>query len=165
MNTLIVRLAELNDLDVVEAIEKSCFHVSRRSSRRALRHSLCSPAQSVWVAVCDLNGSPQVIGAMVLHHRSHSIRIYSLGVLPMFRGDGAGRRLVKMAIALARTRGKRAVVLEADRRNKALVGWYEGLGFSITEVLRDYYSPHRHAVRMRMELKPVLKGGRARVCS
>jgi ribosomal protein S18 acetylase RimI-like enzyme len=102
---------------------------------------------------------------MILHHRRHSIRIYSLGVLPIFRGNGAGRRLVKMAIALSRTLGMRAVVLEADRRNKTLVSWYEGFGFRSSAILKNYYSPGRHAVRMRMELMSALKKGGVRVGS
>lgn len=165
MNTLKIRAAKPDDLPDVEAVENSCFHVSRRSSLRALCYSLRSPAQSVWVAVANINGTPQIAGTMTLHHRAQSIRIYSLGVLPLFRGCGAGRRLLEKAVALARKTGKRAVVLEADRRNKVLTGWYEGFGFRITAVLKDYYSTGRHAVRMRLELKPALKGGRARVRS
>ena len=161
MSTLTIRSAQPSDLSAIEAIEKRCFHSSRRSSRRALAHSLRSPSQSVWVAVVD----GQTAGAMILHHRARSIRIYSLGVLPTFRGSGAGRRLVKMAIALSRTLGMPAVVLEADRRNKVLVGWYARFGFESDAVLKDYYSPGRHAVRMRLALRPALKGGHGCGCS
>lgn len=149
MKTLSVRAAEAGDLSAIEAIEKRCFRGSRRSSRRSLANSLRSPAQSVWIA--EING--ETAGAMILHHRPQSIRIYSLGVLPPFRGSGAGRRLVKMAIALGRTLGMQSVALEADRRNKILVGWYEDLGFEVSAVLKDYYSSGRHAVRMRLILR------------
>jgi ribosomal protein S18 acetylase RimI-like enzyme len=97
---------------------------------------------------------------MVLHHHLLSIRIYSLAVLPAFRGSGTGRRLVQCAIALARKTGRTSVTLEADRRNKALTGWYETFGFQHHRILRDYYSPGRHAARMRLSLNPALKGGR-----
>jgi ribosomal-protein-alanine N-acetyltransferase len=155
MKIISIRAAEPADLSAIEAIENRCFRGSRRASRRSLAHSLQSPSQSVWLA--EVDGG--VAGAMTLHHRSHSIRIYSLGVLPPFRGSGAGRRLVKMAVALARTLGFPAVTLEADRRNRVLVRWYERFGFEVSEVMKDYYSPGRHAVRMRLALKPVLKGG------
>lgn len=160
MSTVIIRPAEMSDLSAVEAIENRCFHASRRSSRRALRHSLTSPAQSVWLAVGGLNGTQQIAGALVLHHHRLSIRIYSLAVLPAFRGNGAGRRLVQKAVELAQASGRSSVTLEADRRNKVLTGWYEGFGFKTDRILRDYYSPGRHAVRMRLLLKPALKGGR-----
>lgn len=160
MSTLSIRSAKLPDLPAIEAIENRCFHASRRSSRRALRHSLCSPSQSVWVAVGRLDGKPQIAGAMVLHHHRLSIRIYSLAVLPPFRGGGVGRRMVHRALALARKSGRSSVTLEADRRNRVLTGWYETFGFEIHRVLKDYYSPGRHAVRMILSLKPALKGGR-----
>jgi ribosomal protein S18 acetylase RimI-like enzyme len=161
-STLTLRAAVPADLPAVEAIENRCFSASRRSSRRALKHSLTSPAQSVWLAVGRLDGRRQIAGAMILHHHRLSIRIFSLAVLPGFRGCGAGRRLVLKALALARRSGRTAVTLEADRRDKRLIGWYEELGFEPRSVLKDYYSAGRDAVRMRAVLYPALKGGRIR---
>jgi ribosomal protein S18 acetylase RimI-like enzyme len=160
MSILTIRSAKPTDLAAIEAIEKRCFSGVRRSSPRALKHSLHSPAQSVWVAVARLDGKRQVAGVMILHHHLLSIRIYSLAVLPAFRGSGVGRRLVHRALALTRKTGRSSVTLEADRRNKVLTGWYETFGFQHHRILRDYYSPGRHAARMRLLLKPALKGGR-----
>jgi len=162
MSTLTIRSAKPTDLSAIEAIENRCFHASRRSSLRALKHSLKSPTQSVWVAVGRLDGKRQIAGVMILHHHLLSIRIFSLAVLPAFRGSGVGRRLVHRAIALARKSGRSSVTLEADRRNKVLTGWYEGFGFEIHRVLKEYYSPGRHAVRMKLSINPALKGGRVR---
>ena len=152
MSTLGIRSAKPADLSAIEAIENRCFHASRRSSRRSLKHSLHSPTQSVWVAVGRMDGAAQVAGSMTLYHYRLSIRIYSLAVLPAFRGTGTGRQLVQRAIALARETGRVSVTLEADRRNKVLTGWYEQFGFEVDRVLKDYYSPGRHAVRMRLSL-------------
>jgi ribosomal protein S18 acetylase RimI-like enzyme len=160
MSNLTIRSATPADLPAVEAIEIRCFSAARRSSRRALQHSLRSPAQSVWVASGRIDGKRQIAGAMILHHHRLSLRIYSLAVLPAFRGSGVGRRLVHRAVALARKTGRTSVTLEADRRNKVLTGWYEKSGFRTQRILNDYYSPGRHAVRMRLELTPALKGGR-----
>lgn len=165
MSTVTIRSAEPSDLPAVAAIETRCFHASRRSSRRALRHSLSSPSQSVWLAISPSDGRRRVAGAMVLHHHRLALRIYSVAVLPEFRGNGAGRRLVNYAISLARKTGRSSVTLEADRRDRVLTAWYEGFGFETYRILRDYYSPGRHAVRMRLSLKPALKGGRVCGCS
>lgn len=165
MNSLSVRLAVPADLPAMEQIENRCFRGSRRASRRSLKHSLVSPAQSVWVAVVRHKGRRQVAGAMVLHHHTRSIRIYSLAVLPPFRGSGAGRLLVRKAVQLARRSGRRSVTLEADRRNRILTGWYERLGFHIARILKDYYSPGRHAVRMQFELEPKRAGGKTCGCA
>jgi ribosomal protein S18 acetylase RimI-like enzyme len=162
MSILTIRSAKPTDLSAIEAIEKRCFSGVRRSSPRALKHSLKSPAQSVWVAVGRIDGRRQIAGVMILHHHLLSIRIYSLAVLPAFRGSGTGRRLVQRAIALACKTGRLRVTLEADRRNKVLIGWYERFGFEVHRVLKEYYSPGRHAARMRLSFKPALKGGRVR---
>jgi len=101
-------------------------------------------------------------GSMILHHHLCSMRIFSIAVLPAFRGAGAGRQMVEKALTLARRAGCTAVTLEADQHDRVLVGWYEKFGFQIKKTLQDYHSPGAHAVRMRLPLKPVLKGGRAR---
>ncbi len=165
MNTCIVRAAVPSDLPAIEAIERRCFHASRRSSRRSLARSLRSSSQSVWVAVCRSNSPRQVVGAMVLRHYRLSLRIYSLGVLPAFRGSGVGRMLVQQAVRMARKGGRQVVSLEADRRNKVLTGWYETFGFETVCILKDYYSPGRHAVRMRFVLNSHIKGTRKDGCS
>lgn len=165
MKSLTVRLAGPADLPAVEQIERRCFRGSRRASRRSLLRSLTSPSQSVWVAVARQGDDGQVVGAMVLHHHPCSIRIYSLAVLPAFRGSGAGRCLVERAVRLARKAGCRAVTLEADRRNRLLTGWYQRLGFEPVRVIKDYYSPGRHALRMERSRPPQRKGVPARGCT
>jgi len=158
MSTIRIRIATPDDIPAIEEIEKSCFPADRRTSPRALRHSFKSPIQSVWVAVSGQDAA----GAMVLWHYPRSLRIFSVAVLPAYRGGGTGRRMMEEAFALAKKAGCTAVTLEADKSNRVLTGWYEKFGFEIKQTLRDYYSPGRHAVRMRLALKPALKGGRVR---
>ena len=159
MSTIHIRPATLEDIPAIEVIEKSCFTADRRSSLRALRHSLKSKSQSVWVAVADRG---EIAGAMILYHHPRSIRIFSIGVLSAFRGAGAGRKMMEKALALARRADCDAVILEADEHDRRLTGWYEKFGFQIKKTLRDYHSPGAHAVRMRLSLKTALKGGRVR---
>lgn len=90
-----------------------------------------------------------VAGVMTLHVRRHSLRIYSLAVMPAFRGSGLGARLVRRALREARRAGVRHVSLEAARTAVRLIRWYERFGFHTTRVLSGYYAPGRDAVRMR----------------
>lgn len=158
MNPISIRAANPADLPVIEAIERRCFSPCRRFSRDSLQHSLRSPAQSVWVAIGRLNGRRQIAGVMILRRYHYSIRIMSLAVVPAFRGSGIGRKLVQRAVLLARRTGFDCLILEADRRNSVLTGWYEGFGFQACQRLNDYYSPGRHAVRMRLKLKGARRG-------
>jgi ribosomal protein S18 acetylase RimI-like enzyme len=155
MNAIRIRAARQTDLPALDLIEKSCFPADRRSDPRALRRGLKSPFQSVWTAVSG-GGS---VGAMVLYHYPKSIRIYSLAVLPDFRRGGAGRRLVQRAAAIARQSGRTAVTLEAEQSNRRLIEWYGAFGFETKRVLKNYYSPGRHAVRMRLIVSPAPNEG------
>ena len=154
MNTLIIRPARLSDLSMVEAIEKACFREHLRCSRTALRRSMRSPSQSVWLAEIRNETGRRVVGAMVLRHYRLSIRIFSLAVLPEFQNCGAGGRLVKRAVLQARRFGFRSVILEADSRNPALTRWYKKQGFEAEYLMRDYYGPEQHGVHMRKALSP-----------
>ncbi|MFA5689566.1 MAG: N-acetyltransferase [Kiritimatiellales bacterium] len=153
MDTLTIRSAVPADLPALESVENRCFTASRRSSRRALQHSLHSPAQEVLIAVTKTGGVRQIAGAMTLHIHMRTVRIYSIAVLPAFRGSGIGKKLIHRAITVARRRNRNAVSLEADRRNRRLIRWYESFGFETGCVLKDYYAPGRAAVRMRLTLE------------
>jgi ribosomal protein S18 acetylase RimI-like enzyme len=159
MSTTHIRAATLEDIPAIEVIEKKCFSADRRSNLRALRRSLKSEFQSVWVAVASRG---EIAGAMILYHHTCSMRIFSIAVLAKFRGCGAGRQMMEHALTLARRTGYTAVTLEADQHDRRLTGWYEKFGFQIKKILNDYHSPGAHAVRMRLPLNPALKGGRVR---
>ncbi len=153
MKTILIRVGTPDDLNALETVEKRCFSVLRRGSRASLRRSLCSATQQVWIAWAE--GGLRVAGVMTLHWRTGSVRIYSLAVMPAFRGQGVGRRLINKALSEAKGQGVRYLSLEADRRDRRLVAWYGRFGFERVQVLQDYYCPGRDAVRMRRPLPPV----------
>jgi len=150
MSTITIKAGLPTDLEAVAAVENRCFAAYRRSSRRALLSSLRSPTQQVWVALArELGEPPRLAATLIMHRRRCSLRIYSLAVLPAWRGRGVGRRLVGKVLAEARRLPHvRYVSLEADRRDRRLVRWYEGMGFVAEWRLPDYYAPGRDGVRM-----------------
>ena len=154
MDELHIRRAEAADLAAIASIETACFAPMRRSSRRALRHSLRSPVQSVWIAQHGEGPDAGVVAAAVLHHHARSFRIYSIAVRPEFQGRGIGGRLMRAILDLARRHGCEAVTLECDQGNVALVQWYERMGFVSGRVIRAYYGPGDHGLRMRLALAP-----------
>lgn len=149
MKRFAIRAARPVDFPDILRIENRCFSPVRRASRRALAQSLRSPTQSVWLAVECRGNRSGAAGALILHHRTHSLRVNSLAVLPAYRGEGVGRLLMEHADDVARSRHCRYISLEADRRDQALVHWYERLGYQTIGILADYYAPGRDAVRMR----------------
>lgn len=152
MNKLVLRVAKQSDLIKLENVERRCFAPVRRSSRRALQRSIASPHQYVWLAESRSLGKRETAGVIVLRRHPLSLRIYSIAVMPTFRGQGVGQALIKRAMREARRQRRLFVTLEADLRDASLIRWYEKFGFEKTRRLLDYYAPGRHAWRMRCRL-------------
>jgi ribosomal protein S18 acetylase RimI-like enzyme len=152
MNPFRIRLARPTDLVAIDAIERVSFAPERQASRRSLRHSLHSESQTVWVAEYRADGDARVVAVAVVHHRPHSLRLYSIAVHPAFCGRGVGQQLLEQVARQACETGRLTLILESDEANPALTAWYEKFGFRRIARLEDYYAPGAHAVRMRRML-------------
>jgi ribosomal protein S18 acetylase RimI-like enzyme len=65
--------------------------------------------------------------------------LFSIGVLPVLQGTGAGKKLVQAFLDEAKQRGCKRVFLTTDRdNNEAVNAFYAKLGFSI---VRQYVTP------------------------
>ncbi|MCW5935906.1 MAG: GNAT family N-acetyltransferase [Fimbriimonadaceae bacterium] len=68
----------------------------------------------------------------VAHYRDPAVAYFGmLGVLPSFRGQGLGRRLVELAEAEAREHGYRAMALDTSEDAPGLVKLYESWGYAV----------------------------------
>ena len=134
------------DMPELWQLERECFEIPRRSSRRSLRRSLASGHQIVRVARRG-PGWP-ILASAVLMRYVRTWRLYSMAVAPRARGLGLGKMLVADAAGMAAAAGADRLSLEADARDGKLVRWYEGQGFAVVSRLDDYYGPDRDALRM-----------------
>jgi ribosomal protein S18 acetylase RimI-like enzyme len=82
------------------------------------------------------DGSPA--GALLIARRGWTSRVAAMGIAPEFRGRGVGRRILEEAIAEARARGDRAMLLELLSQNAPAVALYTGLGFRPRRRLAGY---------------------------
>ncbi len=160
-----IRQASLQDLPVLEAMEQECFRPCQRSSRRALRLSLSSPFQQVWVAERSTGGEgPQTVGHIVIHLHRKTLRIYSIAVCTAFQRMGVGRRLLHCAENMAIHYGLGSISLEARTADNGLISWYENAGYAGGKILKDYYADGEHAIKMSKELShPAAPDGLARI--
>ena len=71
------------------------------------------------------------------------LHINSLAVDEAWRRRGHARRLLEAVLADAAAAGARSATLEVRRSNDAARALYEGLGFSVDAVRRDYYQHPR----------------------
>jgi [ribosomal protein S18]-alanine N-acetyltransferase len=142
----VLRLATLEDLPNLVALELECFDEIRRDSRSTIRKSLVNSQNETWVEDCP---SDQRIGAAISLQKNHnSLRIFSLATHPELRGRGWGNYLLSTAQERATALGCRQIRLEVDASQTMLVEWYERNGFKRVKFLDDYYDHGFHAWQM-----------------
>lgn len=84
-------------------------------------------------------------GILLVARRGWTSRIAGMGVVPEMRGRGLGRRAMEEAVAGARQRGDRAVLLEVIAHNTPAIQLYTSLGFQVTRRLVGYRRERREA--------------------
>jgi len=144
-----IRKATLDDLPFLIELEKNSFDPSRRFHNAAIKYSINSLHQDVYVLTSEGRGAASAI----VHLRSKTWRIYSIAVLPEFRKHSFGRQLVRYIIDEAKKNNIHQITLEADSANAQLLSWYESLGFRFVEELKDFYGLGQSANKMVFVLK------------
>ncbi|MBN2558112.1 MAG: GNAT family N-acetyltransferase [Clostridia bacterium] len=143
-----IRTGGIEDLEFLVELEEKSFPGSRRADRRSIANSIASISQHVLVA--EVDGIR--MAAAVLQLFKNSLRIYSIAVMPEFRKNSIGGRMMDYIIDFARSKGFASVSLEADSSKEGLIKWYGSYGFKETMRLEDYYTVGEHAVRMVLQL-------------
>jgi ribosomal-protein-alanine N-acetyltransferase len=138
------------DLDGVLEIERASF--SMPWSREAFLHEL----RNNRVARCFvLKAGARIAGYLCLWEVADEVHITNLAVHPTWRRRGFGRLLLGRALADARARGLRLVVLEVRPTNTEALGLYESFGFRVVGRRRGYYyDTGEDALVMEAVLKP-----------
>jgi ribosomal protein S18 acetylase RimI-like enzyme len=77
--------------------------------------------------VYERDGAPA--GIVLIARRGWTCRVAAMGLAPEARGGGLGRRMMEAAIAEARARGDRTMVLEVIEGNERAMALYTKLGF------------------------------------
>ncbi len=149
MEELMIRNADINDLDFLTMLEKNTFPEYMQSSRRSLRLSINSPFQEVLIIEeATLDDSHIPVGAAVLQIYTKTLRVYSVSVLPDRQHLGYGRKLMTHIENMAKSLRCNQITLEADAGNGKLISWYESFGFIVTGIIPDYYATGKNAVKM-----------------
>ena len=133
------------DLDGLVRLEAQSFS-SDAFSRRQLRY-LAFQARGLFLVVRQ---EGRIVGYVSLLWRRgfRNLRVYSIAVDPLLRGQGVGRRLLDAAREYARERGLDLLSLEVHTTNEGALKLYEEYGFRRTALLPDYYGSGEDALRM-----------------
>lgn len=147
MNTSI-RRSTLSDLDLLENIEREAFAAFQQSSKRALKQSLKSAHQQVWIAEVVENDLVNPVGCLILYIFPKTLRIFSIAVFNRYKGMGIGKILLDHAESIAKEKGIKRISLELNKSSSKLLSWYEEAGFKTVELLPNYYDEGIDGLRM-----------------
>jgi len=133
MNTLQLRPTVPADVPGILALigevyaEYDCVLDAEREERHLLEPGPYFHAHQGEFWVVEENGTIRATVAVMLHEDAGELK--SLYVHPSLRRQGWGRRLTTLAIAYARSEGKRKMVLWSDTRFEDAHRLYRDMGF------------------------------------
>ncbi|HYE50498.1 MAG TPA: GNAT family N-acetyltransferase [Azospirillaceae bacterium] len=140
-------LAELPAAEAAAAFNR-CFAgylVSVQTSAEEFERRFRGEDLDPFASGLFLDGDGVPFAVLLVTRRGWTARVAAFALLPASRGRGLGRRAMEAAVAAARARGDRSLVLEVIEGNAPAVRLYEGLGFVRRRRLVGYHRPARPA--------------------
>lgn len=138
---MIIRQATIADLDAVTEVERICFPPLEAAPRSSYEKRLAAFSDSYLLAEKDgevigfVGGcvtDSRVIFDEMFHDTSHHKpegcyqSIFSLAVIPEYRGCGVAIKLMEDMIELTRSRGKKGLILTCK---EVLINYYSAFGY------------------------------------
>lgn len=145
----LIKLAGIEDLDAINAVESRCFS-SERFTRVQLRYLLNKAKAQAWLAKIDQQPLGYVLGLFPQHPRP--ARLYSLAVLDEYRGQGIAALLINTLSEHAKQSGYDRLRLEVDEQNLTAIAVYQRQGFEQIALLPNYYRNGHAALRFEKSL-------------
>lgn len=147
-----IRLAALEDLETLFALDQACFRPGIAYSRAELRYFLFQPRSLSLVA----EDEGDVVGFAVAGISGASGKrfghIVTIDVAVAQRRRGVGRRLMDELIEACREAGALSLRLEVAVDNAAAINFYRLLGFSETGRIPGFYMGKLDALTMEKTL-------------
>ena len=158
----LIRTASMRDLEAIARVERECFPAAEAASKDAFRERLSHYADHFWLmfeggqlisfvdgfVTDDADLTDEMFADASLHDPQGKWQmIFGVNTLPSYRGKGCASRLIRQAIADARSQGRKGLVLTCK---KPLISFYARLGFLDEGVTPN--STHGNAVWHQMRL-------------
>jgi ribosomal-protein-alanine acetyltransferase len=147
---IVIRAAELPDLEAIHALELAAF-ATDRLSRRALRRFILAAHRPLIVA--KFGAALAGYALLAIREYGRTARIYSLAVDPRHGRRGVGRALLQACERYARGHGRAALRLEVRYDNAAAIALYEKLGYRQFGRYPGYYADGAEALRFEKTLR------------
>jgi ribosomal-protein-alanine N-acetyltransferase len=146
-----VRIESMVEADIGAVVDMDSPTYFRESQ---LRDELRRPWSHMWVAREAGSASSNLVGFLALWHVVDELHVLNLVTRTDRRRTGIGRGLMEAALAFARDKRVKQVLLEVRRSNAAAIALYRKVGFHATRVRAAYYADDEDAVEMTLRLDP-----------
>ena len=151
----IVRRARRSDLENIAHVEESCFTADIGYEKNLLKEHLDKSLRSKkTVLVVAFSRASQNAPSKIAGYGLAEIDRWGRGelignaVMPAFRGQGLGRRLIEYRLRALKHLGVKKFVSQIATTNKASIQLAESCGFVKEKLLHHYYGKNRHAYWM-----------------
>jgi len=148
--TVLIRNAQLTDIDALVALETACFETDRLS-RRSFKHWLAADHRGLLVADVEKTIAGYIL--IIYHPGTRLARIYSIAVSPQYRGLGLAKQLMAAGEQAANEDGRLYLRLEVSVDNTQAIKLYETQGYQKFGIYRDYYQDHKDALRYQKRIR------------
>lgn len=125
---------DASHVGMMHELERRCFPLPW--SEEQCRAAFAQPA----FAAFGLLGERGLVAYVSVYHIPDELEILNLAVAPEERRQGHGRRILRMALQVARKMGIHKVLLEVRVSNHAAIGLYESSGFHRVGRRPHYYT-------------------------
>jgi len=145
---LVIREAKIADKVALLQIEEMSFpheHLHRIQPRQ-MRYLLTKAQAKTWVA--EKNGVVVAYAMVFLPVKRRVSRLYSLAVMPTYRGQGIARMLMQVVLETNIVAHFCCMRLEARASEHSLIAFYQSLGFTIVSSKVSYYEDGEDACCM-----------------
>ena len=148
MQGYIYRSAEISDVQRLVFIENLCF-VSDIISEKQFKH-LILRGKVLFIVICKTEDTrPIGYGLCFTPAKRSTARLYSLVILPDFRGQRLALSLLELLLVRLQEKNYKFCNLEVRESDKKTQKLYEYFGFSIIKRIANYYQDGEAALRMR----------------
>lgn len=131
-----LRRADSSDRELMIRLDSEGFEMSEQDGIALVEMILSSPELEWPYIAYNPEGEP--VGRINIHTRDRNAHFFGFSVLPRYRRQGFGRRILLEAIRIADAQGLRSMSLEVACENRKALELYHSCGFQENYV-NDYY--------------------------
>ena len=144
------------DLPELYAIEAACFQPPLRFTRNLLRSLCLDPRFATWIALSSSAivgfATVSLIPEVAPPDPTPFAYLWTIELLPAFRGLGLGSRLLSLAESSVQASGLTLLELHVAHDNLTAQAIYHRAGYQTLSLEPDFYGPGHPALRLR---KPI----------